>query len=82
MDTAQLQIVASHKTTKSTKGIRHLFKMILLFKENPSQKALAFPKISLGRRGLYIHTIVGMEAAFSGKESPQAWQNAKGMIIG
>lgn len=52
MDTAQLQIVASHKTTKSTKGIRHLFKMILLFKENPSQKALAFPKISLGRRGL------------------------------
>ena len=48
----QLQIVTSHKTTKSRKGIRHLFKMILLFKENPSQKSLAFPKISLVRRGL------------------------------
>ena len=81
MDTGgllQFQIMASHKTTKSRKGIRHLFKVILLFKENPSPKSLAFPNISLVRRGLYIHTTVGMEAGFSGKESLQAGKKCKG----
>lgn len=46
------------------------------------EKSLAFPKISLVRRGLYIHTIVGMEAGFSGKDLFKHGRNAKGMIIG